>query len=271
MSSRGFQAPARRIVRFVRAAQSSTKSENVADDQLKITKQRLRELSESLALPANYLERLPSDLRVDLKDAAFALSSGALNSECGEQAGNLLMQLSQACERGNTQALAASARQLPTLADKLSNESSSQFVGGRFIRAGRYFTATGQYEGGELEKIGKALIAAGEAFTRGKPPAETPISTAREFKFGDLQVDITAQRAYIGAAFSLVFGLLSWQLTSGLQNQSDSSYANDNAFALATSLRGTLLSAGYFCTALSAFTMVGLIVLGITISSEKKE
>jgi len=269
LSSRGFQAPARRIVQFVRAAQSSTKSENVADDQLEITKQRLRELSESLALSANYLERLPSDLRVDLKDAAFALSSGALNSECGEQAGDLLMQLSKACERGDTQAFAASARQLPTLVDKLSNESSSQFVGGRFIRAGRYFTATGQYEGGELEKIGKALIAAGEAFTRGKPPvAEKPISTAREFKFGDLQVDITAQRAYVGAAFSLVFGLLSWQLTSGLQNQSD---ANDNALTLATSLRGTLLSAGYLCTALSAFTMVGLIILGITISSEKKQ
>jgi len=32
-------------------------------------------------------------------------------------------------------------------------------------------------------QIGKALIAAGEAFTRGKPPvAEKPISTAREFK-----------------------------------------------------------------------------------------
>jgi len=47
--------------------------------------------------------------------------------QCGEQAGDLLMQLSKACERGDTQAFAASARQLPTLVDKLSNESSSQF------------------------------------------------------------------------------------------------------------------------------------------------
>jgi hypothetical protein len=47
--------------------------------------------------------------------------------QCGEQAGDLLMQLSRAFERGDTQAAAATAEQLPTLVDKLPNESSSQF------------------------------------------------------------------------------------------------------------------------------------------------
>lgn len=258
----------------MRAAQSSTKNEeNLADDDLEFTKQRLRELSESLVLPANYLEMLPSDLRVDLKDAAFALSNGALNNECGEQAGDLLMQLSRAWERGDTQAAAASAKQLPTLLDKLTSESRAEFVGRRCIRAGRYFTATGKYEGGELQKIGKALTVAGEAFSRGNlPVTEAPLSTAKAFKFGDLQVEITAQSAYIGAAVSFVFGLLSWQLTSGLQNQSDNSsqYANDNAFLLATSLRGALLVGGYFCAVLSACTTVGLLVLASSINAEKK-
>lgn len=46
LSSRGLTAPARlRRCRLVRAAQSSTQSENVADENLEITKQRLRELS----------------------------------------------------------------------------------------------------------------------------------------------------------------------------------------------------------------------------------
>ncbi|KAG0608182.1 hypothetical protein M758_8G085300 [Ceratodon purpureus] len=170
--------------RFVRAAQSSAKNEaDVTDDNLEITKARLRELSESLVLPANYLERLPSDLRVDLKDAAFALSNGTLSDECGEQAGALLMQLSRTWESGDTQGAAATAKQLPTLLDKLTSESSSAFVGRRCIRAGRYFTATGQYEGGELQKIGKALIALGEAFSRGNlPVTEAPVSTAKTFK-----------------------------------------------------------------------------------------
>lgn len=53
-------------------------------------------------------------------------------SQCGEQAGALLMQLSQACERGDTQAAAATAKQLPTLVDKMPNESSSEFGESRF-------------------------------------------------------------------------------------------------------------------------------------------
>lgn len=260
--------------RFARAAQSSAKNEeDVVDNDLEITKARLHELSESFGLPANYLEKLPSDLRVDLKDAAFALSSGALNDECGEQAGDLLMQLSRTWERGDTQGAAAAAKQLLTLLDKVTTESSSAFVGRRCIRAGRYFTTTGKYEGGELQKIGKALVAVGEAFSSGNPSVtEAPVSTAREFKFGDLQVEITAQRAYIGAAVSFVFGLLSWQLTSGLQTQADNSlqYANDRAFLLATSLRGTLLAGGYFCAVLSICTTVGLLVLASTMNAEKK-
>lgn len=48
-------------------------------------------------------------------------------SQCGEQAGDLLMQLSLACERGDTQAAAATAKQLPTLVDKMPNELSSEF------------------------------------------------------------------------------------------------------------------------------------------------
>ncbi|XP_024401850.1 uncharacterized protein [Physcomitrium patens] len=259
--------------RFLRAAQSSTDNKNAKDDNLEITKQRLQELSASLVLPANYFERLPSDLRVDCKDAAFALSNGALNDECGEQAGDLLMQLSRTWERCDTSAAAAVAKQLPTLLDKLPNQSSSQSVGRRFVRAGRFFTATGQYENGELLKIGKALTAAGEAFSVGDlPVTETPVATTKAFKFGDLQLEITAQKAYFGAAVSVVFGLLSWQLTSGLQNQSDNSlqFANDNAFLLATSLRGALLAAGYFCAVLSALTMVGLLVLASTIGKEEK-
>jgi len=42
-------------------------------------------------------------------------------------------------------------------------------------------------------------------------------------------------------------------------------------FFVFQSLRGTLLAGGYFFAALSACTMVGLLVLGTTINSEKKQ
>jgi hypothetical protein len=48
-------------------------------------------------------------------------------SQCGEQAGDLLMQLSRTLERGDTQGAAAAAKQLLTLSDKVTTESSCAF------------------------------------------------------------------------------------------------------------------------------------------------
>ncbi|KAG0484978.1 hypothetical protein HPP92_008825 [Vanilla planifolia] len=120
--------------------------------------------------------------------------------------------------------------------------------------------------------IAKAMIKVGKLLSKG-PIVETekkPNQEVRTFKFGELQVAVTPEKAFIGAVIAAAFGLLSWELSQGIQNIPDSSfqYANDNAVILAKSLRGALLVLGYSSTVLSAFVLVGLLLLGRQLSSE---
>ncbi|XP_059076418.1 uncharacterized protein LOC131072701 [Cryptomeria japonica] len=115
-------------------------------------KQRLQELADSLVLPPNYLIQLPNDLRLDLNDAAFDLASGPMNQECGVKFGEILMQLSQAWEKADTQGAAEIASLLPSLQDSLTANVEAA-IGRRLIRAGRRFASMGQYGQGELQKM----------------------------------------------------------------------------------------------------------------------
>ncbi|KAI3723079.1 hypothetical protein L2E82_34416 [Cichorium intybus] len=74
--------------------------------------------------------------------------------------------------------------------------------------------------------------------------ASTPVSESTEgeskeetrmFKFGELQVELTREKAYIGAAIGFVYGIISWELSQGIQNIPESSfqYANENALLIA--------------------------------------
>lgn len=124
-----------------------------------------------------------------------------------------------------------------------------------------------------LLQIGTALIAAGEAVSAGCKPEEgaAVISPTKVFKFGTLQLEISSSRAFTGAAIAVAFGLLSWRLTQSLQYlDGPTTYANDNATALATSLRGALLALGYSCSVLSGFSALGLLALGLQIRSGDK-
>lgn len=237
-------------------------------------KQRLQELADSLVLPPNYLIQLPNDLRLDLNDAAFDLASGPLNHECGVKFGEILMQLSQAWEKADTQGAAEIASLLPSLQDSLTANVEAA-IGKRLIRAGRRFASMGQYGQGELQKVAKSMIAAGEALARNSSSAaeqRQPIEETRTLKFGTLQVELTSKKAYIGSIIALVFGTLSWQLSAAVQSIPEDSlqYANDNALLLAKSLRGALLALCYSSAILSGFTMVGLILFGRQLSSEGK-
>ncbi|GLJ24667.1 hypothetical protein SUGI_0471690 [Cryptomeria japonica] len=237
-------------------------------------KQRLQELADSLVLPPNYLIQLPNDLRLDLNDAAFDLASGPMNQECGVKFGEILMQLSQAWEKADTQGAAEIASLLPSLQDSLTANVEAA-IGRRLIRAGRRFASMGQYGQGELQKIAKSMIAAGEALARNSSSAaeqRQPIEETRTLKFGTLQVELTSKKAYIGSIIALVFGTLSWQFSAAVQSIPEYSlqYANDNALLLAKSLRGALLAICYSSTILSGFTTVGLILFGRQLSSEGK-
>ncbi|OVA16309.1 hypothetical protein BVC80_6205g3 [Macleaya cordata] len=115
-------------------------------------------------------------------------------------------------------------------------------------------------------KAGK-LLSASPVTTTGN---EKPETESRMLKFGDLQVELTPTKANIGAAIAFGFGILSWELSQGIQSIPESSlqYANDNALVLAKSLRGALLVLCYSSTVLSGFATIGLILLGRQLQSK---
>ncbi|KAF5749274.1 hypothetical protein HS088_TW04G01239 [Tripterygium wilfordii] len=234
----------------------------------------LQELSDSFNLPEDYFAKLPRDLRLDLNDAAFDLSNGAIIDECGRELGETLLNLSRAWELADTSTSYALTRKFPMLESSLSGNAKSAF-GRRLVSAGRRFKSMGQYGQGELQKIADVMIKTGNLLSASSTPTTTyeqPKEETRVLKFGDLQVEVTPQRANIGAIIGIVFGILSWELAQGIQGIPESSleYANDNALLLAKSLRGTLLALCYSSALLSAFTALSLFVLATQLKTKEK-
>ncbi|KAL4190927.1 hypothetical protein AMTRI_Chr07g27050 [Amborella trichopoda] len=233
----------------------------------------LQQVADCLVLPPDYFSQLPGDLRIDLNDAAFDLSNGPVLDECGQELGEMLLNLSRAWELADAQTSCSIASKLPSLHDSLTDNAKSA-LGKRFLAAGRRFETMGQYGQGELQKIAKAMAKAGKALTAGPvlTTNATPTKESRMFKFGELQVALTPEKANIGAAIGFVFGIISWELSQGISSIPESSlqYANDNALLLAKSLRGALFALGYSCTALSAFSAIGLLLLARQLSSGNK-
>ncbi|TYJ01975.1 hypothetical protein E1A91_A13G192800v1 [Gossypium mustelinum] len=218
----------------------------------------LQQLADSFDLPSDYFSQLPNDLRLD----------------CGMELGKTLLNLSRAWESADTSTSYTLASKVPLLANSLTDSAKSAF-GRRLVAAGRRFQAMGQYGQGELQKIAKAMNAAGKLLSASSMSATTeeqPKTETRMFKFGELQVEVTSEKANIGAAIGFVFGILSWQIAQGIQSIPESSleYANDNALLLAKSLRGALLAVFYSSTILSVFTTFGLLLLGRQLKSEGK-
>ncbi|XP_038879158.1 uncharacterized protein LOC120071143 isoform X2 [Benincasa hispida] len=196
----------------------------------------LQELADSFDLSRDYFEKLPRDLRLDLNDAAFDLSNGPVIDECGQEMGEILLNLSRAWEVADTSTSHALVSKFPTLVQSLTDNYKSGF-GKRLISAGRRFQSMGQYGQGELQKIAKLMNTTGKLLSASSASkvAEQPKNETRMFKFGELQVELTADKANIGAAIGFVFGVISWQLGQGVQSIPESSlqYANDNALLLA--------------------------------------
>ncbi|CAJ1976297.1 unnamed protein product [Sphenostylis stenocarpa] len=233
----------------------------------------LQEISGSFDLPPDYFAQFPQDLRLDLNDAAFDLSNGPVLDECGQELGETLLNLSRAWELADTSTSHSLVKKLPLIEAKLTGSAKSA-LGKRLISAGRRFQSMGQYGQGEPQKIAKAMIAAGRALSASSVSAvtvEEPKEETRVLKFGELQVEITPDKANIGAVIGFVFGILSWEVAQGIQNIPDSSleYANDNALLLAKSLKGALLALFYFSSFLSAITSGGLVLLGLQLKSKK--
>ncbi|KAJ6763022.1 hypothetical protein OIU79_023710 [Salix purpurea] len=233
----------------------------------------LQELSDCFDLPPDYFQQLPRDLRLDLNDAAFDLSNGPVLDECGKELGEILLNLSRAWELGETSTSQALACKLPMLERSLTNNAKSAF-GKRLISSGRRFQSMGQYGQGELQKIAQTMITTGKLLSASSMPLETDEESKKEtrvFKFGELQVEITPQKANIGAVIGLVFGILSWELAQGIQSIPESSleYANDNALLLAKSLRVALLALCFSSAFLSACTTVALFLLARQLKSKE--
>ncbi|CAN1729797.1 hypothetical protein LINPERHAP1_LOCUS720 [Linum perenne] len=269
------------LLAFTESSEGSTQSTGPSLQSL------LRQLSDSFDLPSDYFSQLPNDLRLDLNDAAFDLSNGPVIDECGQELGNLLLNLSRAWEQSDMSATRDLASKLPVMESTLTGKAKSgkkkkktlldvsSALGRRLLSSGKRFQSMGQYGQGELQKIAQAMITTGK-FLIASSTEETidkePMTETKVFKFGALQVAITPAKANIGAALGAVFGILSWELAQGVQSIPESSlqYANDNALLLATSLRGVLLALCYSSTVLSALTCVGLVILGRQLKSEDK-
>ncbi|KAL2600861.1 hypothetical protein AAZV13_10G135200 [Glycine max] len=248
-------------------------------------------LADSFDLPSDYFAKLPRDLRLDLNDAAFHLSSGPVLDECGQELGETLLNLSRAWELADTSTSHSLVKKLPLIEAKLTGSAKSA-LGKHLVSAGRRFQSMGQYGQGEPQKIAKAVIAAGRALSASSTSAvivEELKEETRVLKFGELQVEITPDKANIGAVIGLVFGgwkqgklnscfnlehmILSWEVAQGIQNIPDSSlqYANDNALLLAKSLKGALLAIFYSSTFLSALPRWDLFYLGYSSNQRKIE
>ncbi|EPS72768.1 hypothetical protein M569_01988, partial [Genlisea aurea] len=138
------------------AATESSKSSNQFDvrDEPSIL---LRELADCFALPGDYFRQLPSDLRLELNDAAFDLSNGSVKDEVGEELGEILLNISRAWELADTLASAESFRKLPVITESLTSYKRSGkgelTLGKRLISASRRFQSMGQYGRGELPKV----------------------------------------------------------------------------------------------------------------------
>ncbi|XP_047082991.1 uncharacterized protein LOC124693556 [Lolium rigidum] len=221
----------------------------------------LQELADCLVLPPKFLSLLPRDLRLDLNDAAFDLSNGPVLNECGQEVGDLLLDLAKAWEMADTSASNNLAKQLPTMAPYLTASAKSAF-GKRLGSAGKKFQTMGQYGNGEFKKISETMIKIGKVLSK-RPVIQAEVQAMKEkrkLKFGELQFELTAQNAYIGAAIGLVFGFFSWQLAQGVQSNPDDTQA----------LKVALVVLGYTSTALSVAAAVGLVVLAQQIDPEDK-
>ncbi|KAG4166987.1 hypothetical protein ERO13_A13G161800v2 [Gossypium hirsutum] len=144
----------------------------------------LQQLADSFDLPSDYFSQLPNDLRLDLNDAAFDLSNGPVIDECGMELGKTLLNLSRAWESADTSTSYALASKVPLLANSLTDSAKSAF-GRRLVAAGRRFQAMGQYGQGELQKIAKAMNAAGKLLPASSMSATTeeqPKTETRMFK-----------------------------------------------------------------------------------------
>ncbi|XP_076884663.1 uncharacterized protein LOC143533923 [Bidens hawaiensis] len=247
----------------------SPKSLDPPDPQL-----LLQDVADSFKLPSDYFSQLPRDLRLDLNDAAFDLSNGPVLEQCGQELGTILLNISRAWESADTSTSTALVNNLPSLVNSLSSNKKSA-LGKRLISAGRRFQSMGQYGQGELQRISKAMISTGKLLSSTPVTEEVNEESKAEtrmFKFGELQVELTREKAYIGAVIGFVYGIISWELSQGIQNIPESTfqYANDNASLIGQSLRGTLLVLFYGSTVLSVFATIGLVLLSRELKSGKK-
>ncbi|GKC24858.1 hypothetical protein Tco_1027008 [Tanacetum coccineum] len=219
---------------------------------------------DSFNLPPDYFSQLPSDLRLDLNDAAFDLSNGQVMEQTRTELGNDVIK--HIASIGSRSFIDSTGLVQPIFLYSL---------GTRLTSAGRRFQSMGQYGQGELQRISKAMISTGKLLSATPVVDETGRGSKEEtrmFKFGELQIELTREKAYIGAAIGFVYAIISWELSQGIQNVPESTfqYANDNALMIAKSLRGTLLVVFYGSAILSGFATLGLLLLSRELKSGNK-
>jgi len=227
------------------------------------------------SLDESYLKKLPNDLQVQVRDAAFAVTSGSLQRTCGDVAADSLSELGRALEAMNAAACALCVRNVSEAALQLPPYSSYRLaVATRLRSAGRQLSAPGVSGGEELQRVSQAFLDAADVLGDGctdKTDEPLPEGAKRSFKMIGQEVVLDTGRAYTGAIVSILFGVINWKLADNLRLwQQEDKFNNDNANMLAQSLRGFLITLTTASTGLSFIAAVGLVVLGLQLSSQAK-
>ncbi|KAJ4842919.1 hypothetical protein Tsubulata_005903 [Turnera subulata] len=134
---------------------------------------------DSFDLPPDYFQQLPNDLRLDLNDAAFDLSNGPVIDECGQELGEILLNLSRAWEQADASSSCNLASKLPSLAAD-THVYAGLALGKRLLSAGRRFQSMGQYGQGEPQKIAQAMISTGKFLSASSITAATDEDSKEE-------------------------------------------------------------------------------------------
>ncbi|RYR38792.1 hypothetical protein Ahy_A09g043980 isoform F [Arachis hypogaea] len=108
-------------VRFALTQSDSSNSKSIEPDPSAL----LQHIADSFDLPSDYFAQLPRDLRLDLNDAAFDLSKGPVLDECGQELGEILLNITRAWERGDTSASYSLLTKLPSMEENLTGSAKS--------------------------------------------------------------------------------------------------------------------------------------------------
>eukprot|EP00898_Chlorokybus_atmophyticus_P002547 jgi/Chlat1/3293/Chrsp22S03450 len=235
--------------------------------------------SAQAGLDKDYFRTLPSDVKQEVRDAAWALTSSVSPREAGAELADALAKAGEALEgRADAQDAHAAAETIKRLVPSLPEGTNYAGLARRLTNAARSLKTAvnalpaGSRDNAPIAELARSLDSSAQTVSeKAKTVPDTQTTgvavATPEWALGPIKVTLTPEKALVGAGISVVFGILSYYVTSNfdaiMAGQADS-YANSNALVLAQTLRGAALVAGYGSAVLSVIVAAGLVALALS-------